>query len=208
MNKFNKLALATMIAMTSLAAVGCSEDTKPAASDTADNKEDDVKNQRAALAATQIAESALTDQFASKKGLAADGSDYEYFVPKQESTEAAVEFLSKWWDKDLVKKEYEALLADSAKLEEINAAIKAKVDKDNAAAEKAEDKTEFTPITVAADSAKLGANDIASANVKFDDVKVTKDGDNYIVEAKGLKYTVSKNGNEYKVIAKEGTLTK
>lgn len=199
MNKFAKFAMATMLVATSITAVGCSakEETKPAATETADKAEDESKTFRAVFAATLIAESNMQSLFHTAKGLNADGTDYVFTEPTK-STEDAVAYLEKYWDKDLAKTEFESyLLTDAAKIEEINKALEA--------AAKAAEK-EHTPITVAADDTKVGANDIASAKVKYEGAKISKDGDNYILEASGLKYTLAAEGNSFKIIAKEGKL--
>jgi hypothetical protein len=207
--KFAKLALAAMLVMTAVVGVGCSssssEKTTTASTDTA-KKEDPEKVKNAVFAAALIAENQLADQFEERKGLEGD-KEVSFMVPKKEKTEDAVKFLSsKYWSEELAKKEYEALLGDKALLEKANKAFEAKTNADNAKAKTEDAKKKFTPVTVVADAAKIGANALTGA--KLADAKVEEKDGKWTIEYKGLKYTVEKKDSSYKVVGKEGKLTK
>ncbi|KEO83636.1 hypothetical protein [Tumebacillus flagellatus] len=212
MKKFTKLALAAMLVLTSAAAVGCSksDDTSKSATNTttSDSNVDAAKTNRAVFAAVLIADEKMTSQFSKAvKGIDDAGKDVTFSAPSR-SKDDAIAFLAPYWDKDAAGKEYDALLGDAAYLANANKQIEAKVNKDNAAAKKEEDKKQFKPLTAVADSTKLSANNLSGAKAQFQDAKVENKDGKYTVEYKGLKYTMEKSGNTYKVVSKEGTLTK
>jgi hypothetical protein len=207
--KLAKLALATMLVMTAVVGVGCSssssDKTTTSSTDTA-KKEDPEKVKNAVFAAALIAENQLADQFEPRKGLEGD-KEVPYMVSKKESTDEAVKFLSAtYWNADVAKKEYEALLGDKALLDKANKAFEAKNTADNAKAKSDDAKKKFTPAAALADDAKLGANALTGA--KLADAKVAEKDGKWTIEYKGLKYTVEKKDSSYKVVGKEGTLTK
>ncbi|MCX7569915.1 hypothetical protein OS242_08050 [Tumebacillus sp. DT12] len=207
MTKFSKLALAAMLALTTATAVGCSDAEKPASTTAAtDTKEDVVKVQKSIFAAVLIGDSLVTDSFEAKKGLGPDDAEVEYMVPKRQAKETLDILAKTYWDKEVAKKEYEAVLGDQALLDKANAAFEAKVNADNEKAKSEEEKIKFTPRTEVGDADKIGANVLTGA--KFEDIKVEGKDGQYTLEYKGLKYTVKKDGNQYRIIAKEGTLQK
>lgn len=202
MKKFTTMILTAMLGLSVVSGVvGCSSTTstdKPAATtDNGGSQQDATKTQHLVFADALIAESHIADQFAAQKGLE-NGKDVVYSVPTS-SEDDSLKLLSNYWDASLAKTEYESYLGDKALLEKANAAFKAKA---------ASAKTDFTPVDRVADDSKLGANDLSSAKAKFEDVKFTQQDDKYILEYKGLKYTLQKQGNAYKIVAKEGQLQK
>ncbi|MGZ4112112.1 MAG: hypothetical protein ACXVP5_06720 [Tumebacillaceae bacterium] len=208
MKKFTKAFLATMlVAGVAFGAVGCStaSDKSTTTTDTTATKEDAAQLQRAAFAAALIAESKMIDQFADQKGLEA-GKDVAYSVPKKDEKDA-LGLLENYWSSDLAKKEYESYLGDKALLGKANAAFKAANDKANAG-KKPEEQAKFVPATAIADKSKLSTNDISSAGAKFEEVKVTQADSTFTVEYKGLKYTLERKNNAFKVTGKEGKLQK
>jgi hypothetical protein len=216
MKKFTKLALAATLAITAIAGVGCSKsEEKPAATPAAtEKKEDAEKTQRAVFAAALIADEKLNNQFSKKLDGTKDGKDTSY-QGLAKSKEDAVKALENYWNADAAKKEIDAIVADAAKLEAINAELKAKHEANEAAKKKtAEEKkeefkpTEFKPATDVADPDKFKKNDLVGAAADFKDAKVTENGGKFTVEYKGLKYTLEKSGTTYKVVSKEGKLAK
>lgn len=201
MKKFAKLAMTGVLLATAAVGVGCTSGEKasetPAATEQPAKKDDVQKQYQAAFAAAMIAESQLVSQFEDKKGLEG-GKEVAYPVGK--TTDEAVAFLStNYWSKEVAQKEYEAVLGDAAVVEKANAAFKAK-----AVADKKE--ADFKPVTIVADSAKLGSNSLAKGN--FADAKVEEKDGKFVIDYKGLKYTMEKNNNSYRVVGKEGTLQK
>lgn len=210
MKKFTKLVLAAMLVMTAVAGVGCSKaDDKSATTTntTTDKKEDTEKVNRAVFAAVLIADEKMTSQFSKAvKGIDDAGKDTSYSAPAR-SKDDAVTFLDPYWTKDAAGKEYDAILGDATLLGKVNKEVEAKVNKDNTG--KADDKkAKFTALTTVADSKKLGTNDLSGAKAQFADAKVESKDGKYTVEYKGLKYTLEKSGTSYKVVSKEGTLSK
>ena len=206
MQTFNKIALATLLAVTAVAGVGCSStEEKPAATTSAaDSQQDTEKINRAVFAAALIADEKMNNQFGAVKGLGADGKETSYMTPKK-SKEDAVAFLANYWGEEAAGKEYDALLGDAAYLANVNKELEAAVNKAN---ETAKTKTEFEALTAVADNAKFKTNDLSGAAPQFKDVKVESKDGKYVLEYNGLKYTLEKTGTTYKVVAKEGTLAK
>jgi hypothetical protein len=210
MKNFTKLALAAMLVLTAAAGVGCSktDDTTKSGTTTTDTKVDTEKVNRAVFAAALIADEKMTSQFSKAvKGIDDAGKDVTFNAPSR-SKDDALTFLDPYWGKDAAGKEYDAQLGDATYLATANKQLEAKINKDNAAAKKEEDKKKFTPLTAVADSKKLGANNLAGAKAQFADAKIDGKDGKYTREYKGLKYTLEKSGNTYKVTSKEGTLTK
>ncbi|PWK10255.1 hypothetical protein [Tumebacillus permanentifrigoris] len=209
MKKFTKLALAAMLVMTAVVGVGCSktDDTKTNTA-TETKKEDPEKINRAVFAAALIADEKMTSQFSKAvKGIDDAGKDTAYTAPSKKQEESLT-FLDPYWGKDAATKEYTAALGDATLLAKVNKEAEALVNKNNAAAKDESKKTKFTPLTAVADPAKLGKNNIAGAKAQYADVKVESKDSKYTVTYKGLTYTLEKSGNTYKVVSKEGTLTK
>jgi len=201
MKQFAKLAMTGVLLATAAVGVGCASSDKatetPAATEQPVKADDKKKQYQAAFAAAMIAESQLVNEFESKKGLE-DGKEVSYSVGK--STDEAVKFLAtNYWSEEVAKKEYEAAFGDAALVEKANAAFKAK-----AVADKKE--ADFKPVTIVADPAKLGKNSLAKGD--FADAKVEEKDGKFIIDYKGLKYTMEKNNNTYRVVGKEGTLQK
>jgi hypothetical protein len=196
MKKMSKLVLAAMLLSTSAVAFGCSSGDKPANSSA---QQDTEKTYQKAFVTTMLAEDRVTEIFEPTK-VTVDGKEVSYLIPKK-SADEAVQFLStSGWDKDLAKKEFEAVLGDKALLDKVN--------KDLEAAAKAKNK-EFKPVAAVADDKKLGANAMTGATkAQYQDVKVSEKDGKYTIEYKGLKYTLEKNGDSFKIIAKEGKLQK
>ena len=202
--KFSKLALAAMLALTAATAVGCSNSDKPAETTaTTASAEDTVKIHKSIFAAVLIGDSLITDTFEAKKGFGPDGAEVEYMVPKRPVKDTMDILAKTYWDADLAKKEYEAVLGDKALLDKANAAFEAKVNADNAKAKSEEEKVKFNPKTEVGDADKVGVNVLTGA--KFEDIKVEGKDGQYTLEYKGLKYTVKKDSAQYRIIGKEGT---
>ncbi|MGB8956184.1 MAG: hypothetical protein WCC10_12470, partial [Tumebacillaceae bacterium] len=149
MQKLTKIALATLLAMTAVAGVGCSSKTDTASTTTTattDKKEDTEKTNRAVFAAALIADEKLNNQFAAVKGLGADGKETTYNKPSK-SKEDAVKFLANYWSEDAAGKAFDAVLGDAAYLANVNKELEAATNKAN---ETAKEKKEFKPITAVA----------------------------------------------------------
>ncbi|ASS76316.1 hypothetical protein CIG75_16090 [Tumebacillus algifaecis] len=199
MKKFSKLLLAAAFATTVVAGVGCGSETtseKPAAE--APKKEDVEKTNKAVFAAAVIAEEKLQAQFGTVKGL--EGDKEVTFAKPAKSKEEALTFLGTYWDAALAEKEYTAVIGDKAALDKANEAIKALAVKN-----KKEDS--FKPETTIAKAEAIRANAL-TAVAKYEDAKVEEKDGNYVLTYKGLTYTVKKDGKNYKVVGKEGTIAK
>lgn len=192
MKMVSKLSLAAFLALTTVAGTACSSNQP---SQAADSKKDD-QSSRKAFAAALIAEDRLAGMFEAKDGLEGDKA-VKYLVSDKTVDEAA-DFLSLTWNKDVAKKEVEAVLADKSVNDKAAKAFEAKAKAD---------KKEYKAVPyLVADKDKLGANALTPA--KFEDVKVSENSGKYVIEYKGLKYTMEKSGETFKVTAKEGKLTK
>lgn len=209
MQKLTKIALATLLAMTAVAGVGCSSKTNDTAASTTtttstDKKEDTEKTNRAVFAAALIADEKLNNQFAAVKGLGADGKETSYMKPSK-SKDEAVKFLANYWSEDAAGKAFDAVLGDAAYLANVNKEVEAATNKAN---ETAKEKKVFKPLTAVADNAKFKKNDLSGASAQFKDAKIESKDGKFTLEYKGLKYTLEKSGVTYKVTGKEGTLSK
>ncbi|GAX89487.1 hypothetical protein [Effusibacillus lacus] len=192
MKKMSTLLLAATLVVTAAAGVGCSSGKQAASTEA---KKDDSQAQRTAYAAVLLAEDRFQGMFEAKQGLEG-GKEVAFYVPNK-SQEAAIEFLSTSWDKEVAKKEFEAVLGDKALLDKANKAFEEKAKAD---------KKEFKPVAAVAVKEKIGANAINGA--KFEDVKISEKDGKFVIEYKGLKYTLTKNGESYKIVGKEGQLQK
>jgi hypothetical protein len=207
MTKFSKVALAAVLALTAATSVGCTDQEESTAkTDEVITPEDAAKINKSIFAAVLIADHLITDSFEAKKGLDPNGKEVEYMVPKRPKKETLDLLAKTYWDKELAKKEYEAVLGDKALLDKANAAFEARVNAVNAKAKSEEEKIKFTPTTEVGDPNKIGANVLTGA--KFEDVKIEGKDGLYTLEYKGLKYTVKKDGAQYRIVGKEGQLQK
>lgn len=209
MKKFTKLALAAMLVMTAVVGVGCSktDDTKTNTA-TETKKEDPEKINRAVFAAALIADEKMSSQFSKAvKGIDEAGKDVAYSAPSK-SKDDSLTFLKPYWSTEAATKTYDGTLGDATLLAKANKEAEALVNKNNAAQKDEAKKTTFKPLTAVADPAKLGTNNLAGAKPQYADVKVESKDGKYTVTYKGLTYTLEKSDNTYKVVSKEGTLTK
>lgn len=206
MKKLQKLLLAALL-VTSAATglVGCTHGkTTTQTTDTGSPTDASVQGQRAAFTAALVAESKMISLFSQQQGLQ-NGQVVNYWAPTQNKETDAIGFLSNYWDTTLAKKEYDSYLGSKALLDQANAAFKAQNDKDNQGKKPADQNT-FTPFTQIGDPAKIGHNDLFSAGATFETSKITVLPTKYIIEYKGLTYTVEIQSGSFFVTAKTGHL--